>query len=421
MNEQAIFVKCARRLIPFMMAAYLVNYLDRVNVGFAALTMNADLGLSPAVFGLGAGMFFIGYCLFQVPANVFLERVGARRWLAAILATWGVISASNAFVHDAVSFYVLRFLLGVAEAGFFPGVLLYLTYWFPHSYRGRFTSLFMTAIPLSFIVGGPVSGLLLEMNGTLGLAGWQWLFMVEGIPACVLAVVALKVLPDGPADAAWLTPEEKETIAQRLAAEEPVLHRAFWPALLDPRVAALGLVYIGFGISANGIRIWLPQIVQQMGFSNLATVFIVAAPFAASMGVMILWGRSSDVRGERVWHIALPFLLAAGGLIATIFSGSATVSLIALAVAVIGILAAEGPFFSFPSSFLGAKAAAGGIALVSAIGSLGGFFGPSIVGALREATGNYNAGMAALAAGLIVSALIVIAVGRALRNGTGGR
>jgi MFS transporter, ACS family, tartrate transporter len=414
MTGHSVFTKCAWRLIPFMMVAYLVNYLDRVNVGFAALTMNADLGFSPAVFGLGAGMFFVGYFLFQVPANIILERVGTRRWIACILASWGAMSAAGALVRDPVSFYTLRFFLGVAEAGFFPGILLYLTYWFPHSYRGRFTALFMTAIPLSFIVGGPVSSLLLEMDNHLGLRGWQWLFLLEGLPACLLALLALKMLPDGPAKAAWLTPEEKQVIATALATEERVLHRTLWPALRDPRVVALGLVYFFFGIGANGVRLWLPQIVQAMGFSNLATGFIVAAPFVLSMGVMILWGRSSDRRGERIWHIALPLFVAAAGLIATIFSGNAVFSLLALAIAVAGILAAEGPFFSFPSSFLGGKAAAGGIALVSAIGSLGGFFGPSIVGQLREATGNYSASMAALAAGLIASGLIVLAVGRAM-------
>lgn len=414
MTEDRVFAKCAWRLIPFMIALYLVNYLDRVNVGFAALTMNKDLGFSPTVFGFGAGIYFFSYAMFQVPANLILEKVGARRWLSSILLVWGMISAGNAFVHDPVSFYVVRFLLGMAESGFFPGIMLYITYWFPQSYRGRFTSAFMGAIPLSFIVGGPVSSILLEMDGAYGLRGWQWLFLIEGLPACVLALAALRLLPDKPQSASWLTPGEKRIIAARLSSETRVSHRGFWPALFDPRVWGLGLVYFGFGISANGIRLWLPQIVQAFGFSAFATGFIVAAPFVLSMGAMWYWGRSSDLKNERVWHIALPLLLSAGAMVVSVLASDPLVSLLALAIAVIGILAAEGPFFMFPSTFLSGKAATGGIALVSAIGSLGGAVGPSIVGYLRETTGSYDASMVALAAGLVVAALITLAVGRAL-------
>ena len=246
-----------------------------------SLTMNKDLGLSPAVFGFGAGIFFLGYLIFQVPANLILEKIGARRWMFIILAVWGLISAANAFMTGPYSYYALRLLLGVAEAGFFPGMLLYMTYWFPHSWRGRFVGIFMAAIPLANIIGGPLSTTILGMDGIAGLHGWQWMFILEGLPASLLAVVALKLLPDRPASASWLTAEEKKTIAARLKSEEGQDHREFWPALRDPRVIALGLVLLGNQIGLYGVQLWLPQIVQDMGFSNFATGFVVALCFIA--------------------------------------------------------------------------------------------------------------------------------------------
>jgi ACS family tartrate transporter-like MFS transporter len=414
MSDHRVFAKCAWRLIPFMGLLYLANYIDRVNAGFAALTMNKDLGFSPAIFGFGAGIFFIGYLLFQVPANAILGRVGARRWMFCILATWGAISASTAFVQGPASFYALRFLLGVAEAGFFPGMIFYLTLWFPQAYRARFAASFLCAIPLSGIIGGPLSGLILGIDGAAGLHGWQWLFLIEGLPASLLAFAVLKLLPDGPAHAAWLDGAEKNAIAARLAAEDFVGDRDLWRALRDPRLLALALAGFAQGCALYGTTLWLPQIVQAVGFSNLATGFVVALPYVASMGAMILWGRSSDRRGERIWHIALGWLLAALGFLGASLAQSEIIELLALTLAMAGVLAVISPYFALPSSFLRGPAAAGGIALINMIVSLGGFVGPTLIGVLRQETGGYAAGMAALAVGLLVSALIVLAVGRAM-------
>jgi ACS family tartrate transporter-like MFS transporter len=391
-----------------------VSYIDRVNVGFAALTMNKDLGFSPAIYGFGAGIFFVGYSLFQVPANVILDRVGARRWVFYILATWGVISAACALVQGPASFYALRFLLGMAEAGCYPGMIFYLTLWFPQAYRGRFTAGFIAAIPLAFVIGAPLSGLILRMDGVAGFHGWQWLFLVEGLPAFLLAFAVRKFLPDGPANASWLTGNEKRTIAARLAAEGTVKHRDLWPALRDLRVLALSLVYLGITTASYGYQLWLPQIAQGMGFSNLTTGFVVALPFLVSIPAMILWGRSSDVRGERIWHVALPMLLAASGFTVASLAQSDLLVLTGLTFAAVGLLAANGPFFSLLSSFLGGTAAAGGIALVIAIANLGGFLGPYFIGVVKEQTGGYAASMAALALAVVAAAAIALALGGAM-------
>jgi ACS family tartrate transporter-like MFS transporter len=414
MNEDRVFIKCAWRLIPFMMLLYVVNYIDRVNVGFAALTMNKDLGFSPAIFGFGAGLFFLGYLLFQVPMSVALERTGARRSICAILTIWGAISAATALVQGPISFYALRFLLGVAEAGFFPVMLVYLTHWFPRSYRGRFTGLFMTAIPLSSIIGGPLSGFILAMQGLGGLAGWQWLFLIEGIPACLLGLTVLLLLPDGPGQAGWLTSGEKAIIAARVTAEDTARERHVWPALRDPRVLALGVVNFAILFSSKGVQLWLPQIVQGMGFSNLAIGFIVALAYLASVPAMVLWGRSSDLRDERIWHVALPALFAAAAFVAASLAHSAFLSLLAITLAAVGLSAILPTFFSLLSSFLSGPAAAAGIAMAIAIGNLGSFAGPSIVGLLRQQTGDFAAAMAAFALALGLAALIVLAVGRSM-------
>src|SRR6185436_10709547 len=308
--ENQVFAKCERRLIPFLGLLYLISIVDRLNVGFAALTMNADLGFSPRVFGFGAGIFFVGYMLFQVPANFVLVRLGARRWVFTILIVWGAISAACAFVQGPLSFYVLRFLLGVAEAGLFPGVVLYLTYWFPQDRRARAIAGFMAASPLAFIVVGPLSGLLLTMDGFGSLKGWQWLFLIEGLPACLLAFVLLKLVPDSPGHATWLSADEKRVIADRLAREKTIDEPGFWPVLLDPRLYALGIAYVAVGAGGYGMRLWLPQIVQAMGFSNLANSMIVSPlPYLLAVAAMIWWCHSSDKSGERFWHIVLPVLL----------------------------------------------------------------------------------------------------------------
>jgi len=412
MTEDQIFARCAKRLIPFIMLLYVVNYIDRVNVGFAALTMNKDLGLSPSVFGFGAGIFFLGYLIFQVPANLILEKIGARRWMFIILAVWGVISAANAFMQGPLSYYALRFLLGVAEAGFFPGMLLYMTYWFPHSWRGRFVGIFMAAIPLANIIGGPLSTSILGMDGIGGLHGWQWMFILEGLPASIFAFLALKLLPDRPANASWLTAEEKQRVVARLAAEDTSEHRDFWPAVRDPRVIALGLVLLGNQIGLYGVQLWLPQIVQGMGFSNFANGFVVALCFIAGMIAMIAWARRSDAKGERIWHVAIPLLLGAFGLALAAVAQSNLLILLSLALALVGTLSYNGPFFSLPSTFLAGTAAAGGIGFVNTIGSLGRFIGPYGVGVLKESSGGYASAMAAMATAMMISAIIVLVMGR---------
>ena len=411
-----IFSKCAWRLIPFILGVYFLNYVDRVNVGFAALTMNRDLDLSPAVFGLGAGIFFLGYLLFQVPGNVILQRVGARRWIFCIMIVWGFVSAANAFVQGPLSFYALRFILGIAEAGFFPGMLLYLTYWFPQAYLARFTASFMTGIPLAFIIGAPVSSLILELEGTADLHGWQWLFIIEGLPVCLLAFVALKFLPDGPAHAPWLTDDEKKTIAGYHAVQGSKEQYSLWLALRDPRVFALGLVLLGSQFGLYGVQLWMPQIVQGMGYSHLATGFIVALPFMAGMGAMIFWGRSSDIRGERFWHIALAALVAAFGFAVASLAQSDLLVLVGLALGLVGTLSIPGPLFSLPSSFLGGTAVAGAIALVNAMGSLGRFLGPTVVGAFKQGSETYASGMVALAIALAMSAAIALTLGRMMQR-----
>jgi len=413
-SDEAVFTKCAWRLVPFVVLLFTVNFLDRVNVGFAALTMNRDLGFSPSVFGFGAGIFFAGYFLFEVPSNLILARIGARRWLCFIMAVWGVVSAACAFVQDANSFYTLRFLLGAAEAGFFPGVLYYLTLWFPRTYRARFAASLIAAGPFAAIVGGPLSSVLLSMEGLHGLHGWQWLFLIEGLPASILAFGVLVLLPDGPGHARWLNPDEKAIIARHLTNETAGKEHAFWPALFNPRVLVLGVVALGMQSGLFGIGLWLPQIVQSMGFSAAATGFVVVPPYIASAAAMIFWGRASDRAGERVRHLALAAFLGAAGLFAASATQDTRLVLLALTVGMIGVHATFGPFWGIPTSFLSDRAAAGGVALINSIGSLGGFLAPTYIGLIKQYTGGYSASMALLGAELVASGVIVLALGRVL-------
>jgi len=413
-DEDKVFTKCAWRLIPFLGLLYFVAHIDRTNAGLAALTMNKDLGFSPTVFGFGAGIFFMGYAVFQVPANVILERIGARRWVFFIVAVWGMLSASNALVQTSISFYVVRFLLGVAESGFVPGMFLYLTYWFPRGHLARYTAYFMIANPLSFVIGGPLSSLILRMDGLAGLHGWQWLFLLEGLPAFLLSFAVLKFLPDRPARAEWLTSREQDTVAARLSTEEPSGRPDLWSALRDPRVIALGIAYSAFNAASYGIYLWVPQIVRAMGFSNTATGFIVALCFVAAIPAIILGGRSSSKRGERIWHVGLLWLLAGACLAAASVVQSNAIILAALAIGLAAQYAPFGAFFSLPSSFLRGTAAAGGIGLINTFGNIGSFLGPILIGVLMQGSGNYSTGFGMDAIGYALAALIVIAVGRAL-------
>jgi ACS family tartrate transporter-like MFS transporter len=409
-----VFARCAWRLIPFMTLLYIVGFIDRSNVGFAALTMNRDLGFSDAAYGLGAGMFFLGYLTFQIPTAVLLARLGARRVIFCVMLAWGLVSASNAFMRDAHSFYALRFLLGVAEGGFTPCMIYYLTLWFPLSYRGRFTAIFCTAIPIAGIISGPLSGLLLGMDGTLGLHGWQWLFLIQGLPAVLLAFIVLAILPDSPAQARWLNDAERSAIAASLDVAAPP-ERSVVRALSDPRLLLLGLSTLGSGCALYGINLWLPQIIHGMGYSTRATGFIAALPYAVSMVAMVAWARLSDKKGERIWHAALTMLLAAAALAVASLVNSHIVVLVALTLAMAGGLSGIGPFQSLLTSFSRGPAAAGGLALVNTIGTLGGFLGPVIVGQLKGWTGGYGAAMAVLGIGQVLSALIVLAAGRMMK------
>ncbi|MHB1217721.1 MAG: MFS transporter [Alphaproteobacteria bacterium] len=418
MAEDRLYRKVSRRIIPLMMVLYLFAFLDRVNIGFAALTMNQDLGFTPYIYGWGAGIFFLGYILFEVPSNVVLAKVGARLWICRIMVTWGVISSAMAFVGGEWSFYVLRFLLGVAEAGFLPGMIFYLTHWFPAARRAKFVALFMAAVPLASALGAPISGFILGVDGVLGLKGWQWLFILEGLPSCLLGVLVLALLPDGPAKVSWLTDAEKAAIADGLArdrARNPhKVHESLWPALRDYRVILLGLVYFGIVVGLYGIGLWLPQIIKAMGFTNVQVGLIVAVPYFLSAGAMMLWGRHSDHTGERVWHVALPAFVSAAGFIASIYLQSTVLQLCALGIACIGIYSALGPFWTLPSAFLGSVGAAAGIALINSVGNAGGFLGPYLVGWIKEATGSFHLGMAALAVGLAASAALALLLGRVL-------
>ena len=413
--EDQIFAKIARRLIPLMVALYTVSFLDRVNVGFAALTMNKDLGFTPEIYAAGASIFFLGYFLFEVPSNVILTHVGARRWICRIMASWGVISAANAFVQGPTSFYVLRFLLGLAEAGFAPGMIFYLSLWFPARLRARYAATYFLAIPLTNVIGAPVSSVILGTDGIMGLHGWQWLFVLEAVPALVLAVVVFFFLPDGPADAHWLDNRERERIAAELSRERDAADDSLHDvrsALMDSRVLLLCAIYFGIVVGLYGIGYWLPQMIQAMGFSNVAIGVLVALPYAAACVAQYLWGRHSDVSAERVWHVALPSALSGCAFAISAALQSPALVLVTLAIAAIGICSTLAPFWAMPPHFLSGKGAAAGIAAINAVGNLGGFIGPYAVGWALQETGNYSGGMMILAGFLLAAAALVLAMGR---------
>jgi ACS family tartrate transporter-like MFS transporter len=404
--------KATWRLIPFLCLAYTVNFLDRVNVGFAALHMNEDLGFSPSVYGFGAGIFFLGYIAFEVPSNLALHRFGARIWIARIMISWGLVACAMAFVWSETSFYVMRFLLGVAEAGFFPGIILYLTYWFPAAERARIVAVFMASVPLATVFGGPVSGALLNMHGFLGLAGWHWLFLIEGLPAIVLGVLALRVLTDKPADARWLTRDERQALTERIAAEDAIAKEVGYSeigaAMTRPRVLALGLLWFLIVIGLYGMGFWLPQVIQSYGLDDLSIGFITAIPYIFAAVCMVLWGRRSDRANERRWHIALPLLVAAVAFAAPAYTEALIPTMITLTIAMVGFYATLGPFWSLPTAFLAGTGAAAGLALVNSIGNVAGFAGAYIVGVLREATGGFSAALLFLAVALALGGLMAL-------------
>ncbi len=400
--ETSTMRRVTMRLLPFLMVGYFFAFVDRVNVGFAGKQMSADLHFSGTVFGLGASIFFLGYFIFEVPSNLALVRVGARLWIARIMVSWGVLSGATAFVTGPISFQVMRFLLGCAEAGFFPGIILYLTFWFPAAYRAKIVATFMVAIPASAFIGSPISGAILNMNGVAGLAGWQWLFLLEAIPTILLGVFCLFWLPDGPAQARWLPDAERAWLSTRLAAENKVALAApkisAWRVMADKRVLVLALTYMGSSGANYGITFWQPQIIQNHGLTNIQTGLLNALPYLVGSVAMVWWGRRSDRKRERVWHTAISLVVCAAGLTAcTVLSGLGT-TMATLTLSLVGAYMLKGPFWALSSDWLGAAAAAAGLAQINAIGNLSGLLAPWLIGVVMDATGNPTLGLLPLVA-----------------------
>jgi len=415
--RREVIARVIRRLIPFAFICYVVAYIDRVNVGFAAAALQKDLGLNDAQFGHGAGLFFIGYCLFEVPSNLILERVGARRWIARILIGWGIVAMGMVFVRDVWTFYAARVLLGIAEAGFFPGIILYLTYWIPEADRARTGALFMMAAPVSIIVGSPISNRLLALDGLLGLHGWQWLFLLEGVPAIVLGVFALRALTDRPSEAHWLTDRQRGWLMQTMEAEKKrraaVGHTSLTRSLRSGRVWLLCTIYFLNTLVTYGIYLWLPKMLTEAagGRQSFGLSLVTSVPFAAALVAMFLVGRHSDRTGERKFHVAACAMTAATGLVlAVLFRNNLWLMVLSFTLSQIGQRSVQGVFWAIPPIFLGGTAAAGCIGLINALGNLGGYVGPSVMGALRQTTGTYSQGLLVLALALVVETAIVISL-----------
>jgi MFS transporter, ACS family, tartrate transporter len=423
--RQRTIARVRRRLIPFLATMYFVAYLDRVNVGFAALQMNAALGLSSQVFGTGAGIFFFGYFLFEVPSNFALARVGARVWIARIGIVWGIVSVAMLFITGPRSFYAMRFLLGAAEAGFFPGIVLYFTYWFPAADRAKALAQFSTASMAAGIVGAPLSGLLLSLRGTAGLDGWQWLFLVEGLPAIALGVATLFYLSDGPEDARWLADDERQWLVEAIRRDRadtprPAAHTV-GAGLFDPTVWRLALSLFLVVTSGYGFSFFLPQIVKALsGASDLAVGLSTAVPFLVAAIGMVTVAAHSDRTGERRGHAAACAWLAALALGAASIATSPLVRFAALSIAAIGLYSFTPPFWSLPTAFLRGDAAAAGIALINAVGNLGGFLGPYVMGWMKDATGDYLIGLRLLATAALISGAFVVIRGRTVRPAIAG-
>jgi MFS transporter, ACS family, tartrate transporter len=406
-QQEAVLEKIAWRIVPLLTLAYVVNYLDRTNIGFAALTMNKDLGFTATEFGYGAGILFLGYTVFEIPSNLALYRFGARRWIARIMITWGLVSALTALVVGVKSYYLARFALGVAEAGFFPGVTYYFAAWFPTQYRTRMLAWFLVAVPLSSVVGGPISGLLLELDGVLGLKGWQWLFIVEGIPAVILGIVVLRVLADRPETAPWLSPKERDILKGMLDAEHRERPKSsLVTALSDIRVIMLAVVQFGFTLGSYGVGIFLPQIIKTSGLSNIVVSFLAAIPYIFASVGMIWWAWHVDRTGKKIGNLTIACGVAAVGLAASVLSGNLLIALAALTVALVGITSARAIFWPIPTRFLSGVGAAAGLAFINSIGTVGGFAGPSLMGVMRDYTGSFTAGLLAMAAILLLTTLL---------------
>lgn len=413
--ERETMSQVTRRLLPILMICYFASYLDRVNVSFAALTMNKALNLSSAAFGIGSGIFFVGYFLFEIPSNLLLEKVGARLWIARILISWGLISGLTAGIWGAWSFYGIRFLLGLAEAGFYPGIILYLTWWFPSQYRSRIIGTFMTAIPISIVTGSIVSSQLLRLDGWLGLQGWQWLFILEALPAVIMGVVVWIYLTDTPKQATWLRPDQRDWLTARLNAEraqrENIRHYQLRETLMDRRVWLLTLVYFGQNVSGYGFSLFLPQIVKRFGVSTAQNGLISAIPYAFAAVAMVFWGLHSDRTGERNKHAAAACFLTFAGLAVSVFLNDPVLMMVALVLAQMGQASIAPTFWTLPTAMLSGTAAAGGIAMINAVGNLGGFLGPYLMGVIQDASGSFTLGLLAIAMGALVSGVVLLVMG----------
>ena len=418
--EHRTMAKVAWRLLPLAAVAYCVAYIDRTNISVAALTMNEDLGFSAYLYGWGAGIFFFSYFLFEIPSNLILERTGARLWIARIMLTWGIISGLTAFVTGPTSFLVIRFLLGAAEAGFFPGMILYFTYWFPSHYRGRVISTLFIAQPVANALASILSAAILGMDGVLGLKGWQWIFIIEAIPAIVLTFVVLGMMTDRPQVARWLTQDEKKWLQTTLDEEKEKIEGAgrltLLRALYDPRVVALSIMYF-LSVTANyGIVFFMPQIIKGIGLSDMMTGFVSSLPYIIGTVGLILWGWSSDRNAERRWHLIVASTLAGAGLVFAGWTGASYWAVLGMSAATVGIYGSRASFWPMPSIFLTGTAAAGAIALINAVGNLGGYVGPFIVGWIKDSTNSFEAALYFLAACSVGCALLTFFAARATRE-----
>jgi len=418
--ESRLYNRVTRRVIPLLFCCYVAAYLDRVNVGFAKLQMLNDLRFSETVYGLGAGIFFIGYFLFEIPSNIILHRIGARLWIARVMLTWAVVSAAMMFVTTPTVFYVLRFLLGVAEAGFFPGVILYLTYWYPAYRRARIIALFMTGIPVAGVIGGPISGWVLKvMTGAYGLAGWQWLFLIEALPPLILGAAVLAYLDDGIAGARWLAAEQKEVLARRITEDQQqVSSHSLREGLTNARVWLLSAIYFCLIAGLYGAGFWLPTLIKRTGVEGpLAIGMLTVVPNAAAAVAMIAISRRSDRARERRWHLVIPALIGAVGWLVTVrFGADTAIALSGMSLALAGVTTSLSQFWCLPTAMLAGAAAATGIALINSIGNLAGFLGPAVIGWLVDRTGSTDFGIYALAGVLAIGSLLVLTVPERIVN-----
>jgi MFS family permease len=413
--EDATYAKVTRRLVPFLMLCYVVAYLDRINVGYAKLEMLSDLRFSETVFGLGAGIFFIGYFLFEVPSNIMMHKMGARIWIARIMVSWGMVSASTLLVRTPAAFYGVRFLLGLAEAGFFPGIILYLTYWYPTHRRARMVATFMVAIPLSGILGGPISGFIMHFfAGVHGWPGWKWLFLLEAVPALLAGIVTLVYLDSDIRHAKWLTEEEKQLLEQRIAEERKskIEHPSVLAVFFDGRVWLMSWIYFSCAMGQYALTFWLPTFLKTAGIKSMLNIGLISAiPYLATAISMVLLGASADRHRERRWHLAIPMAAGAAALVLSVHAGSHTVlAILSLSIAAAGVIASAPLFWSLPTAFLSGAAAAAGIAIVNSVGNLAGFASPFMVGWLKDLTHTDRAGMYLLALVTLAGAATVLAV-----------